>query len=108
MGRGGPAVTGAADEVVDEVVDTDRYPLPRPDGAAWRRLVAGPRHDLARDGCCVLADFVRPSRHNDLRREGAAVAPHAHDRVEVVNAYNIDPATPLPDGHPARVRLERG
>ena len=100
--------TGVGADVVDEVVDTDRYPLAAPGGPGWQALVDRVRADLDRDGCSVLADFVRPSRQDDLRREGDAVAPHAHTRVEVVNAYNIDPGTPLPHDHPGRVRLERG
>jgi hypothetical protein len=98
----------AVDDVVEDVVATGRYPLTEPGGPGWTDLVRWARGALARDGCCVLPGFVRPERQRDLRREGTAVAPHAHTRVEVVNAYNIDPATPLPDGHPARVRLERG
>jgi hypothetical protein len=100
-----------AEEFVDDLVDTGRYPLTAPEGHAWADLVDRARHDLHRDGCCVLPGFVRPSRHEDLRREGVAVAPDAHSRVEVVNAYNVDPddpAAPLPDDHPGRVRLERG
>jgi len=96
------------DDVLGDVVDTGRYPLTAPEGRAWADLVDRARHDLRRDGCCVLPGFVRTSRQEDLRREGVAVAPHAHSRLEVVNAYNIDPATPLPDDHPGRVRLERG
>jgi hypothetical protein len=94
--------------MVGQLVDTARYPLTEPGSAAWHDLVATVRHDLGRDGCSVLADFVRPDRHDDLRREGAAVASGAHYEVEVVNAYNIDPTTPLPDDHPGRVRMERG
>jgi hypothetical protein len=94
--------------MVGHLVDTARYPLTEPDSPAWHDLVATVRHDLARDGCSVLADFVRPDRQADLRREGAAVAPSAHDDVELVNAYNIDPDTPLPADHPGRIRMERG
>ncbi|HEY8545199.1 MAG TPA: hypothetical protein VIL36_09130 [Acidimicrobiales bacterium] len=94
--------------MLDHLVDTGRYPLTAPGSPAWSRLVDRARHDLGRDGCCVLPGFVPPSRLEDLRREGVAVAPHAHTRVEVVNAYNIAPGTPLPDDHPGRVRMERG
>jgi hypothetical protein len=103
-------VEGVADGVdgVEGVVDTARYPLDAPGSPAWRALVGRVRRDLGRLGCSVLPDFVRPSVHEALRREGDAVAPWAHDAVEVVNAYNIAPDTRLPDDHPGRVPLERG
>ncbi|WP_024877714.1 HalD/BesD family halogenase [Saccharomonospora piscinae] len=93
--------------LVEQVVDTGRYPITEPGSAAWSAAVERVRAELEHDGCSVLRDFVRPSRHDDLRREGVAVAPDAHYDVEVVNAYNIDPGTPLPDDHPGRIALER-
>ncbi|HEV7760757.1 MAG TPA: hypothetical protein VGO78_17250 [Acidimicrobiales bacterium] len=94
--------------MVGQVVDTARYPLSEPGSPAWDELVARVRDDLRRVGCSVLPDFVRPDRHETLRRQGGEVAPRAHAEVEVVNAYNIAPDAPLPDDHPGRVPLERG
>lgn len=94
--------------MVEGVVDTARYPLDAPGTPGWRSLVGRVRDDLARDGCSVLPGFVDPAAHGELRREGEAVAPWAHDEVEVVNAYNIALDTPLPDDHPGRIPLERG
>jgi hypothetical protein len=94
--------------MVGQVVDTARYPLSEPGSPAWDEVVARVRDDLRRVGCSVLPDFVRPDQHEALRRQGAQVAPLAHAEVEVVNAYNIAPDTPLPDDHPGRVSLERG
>ncbi|MPZ80348.1 MAG: arpA protein [Actinophytocola sp.] len=100
------SISGAVS--VDEVVDTDRYPLSDPDGPAWRAVVARARAELDDIGCCVLADFVRPSLLDALERECAEIAPLAHGRVELVNAYNIAIDAPLPDGHPGRTVMERG
>jgi len=93
---------------VEEVVDTARYPLREPGSARWERVVAGVRRRLRHDGCSVLTGFVRPSWYDALRREGAAIAAHAHDRTEIVNAYNLATDRPLPDGHPGRITMERG
>ncbi|MFC0042581.1 arpA protein [Actinomadura rayongensis] len=93
---------------IGQVVDTDRYPLEEPGGPAWNSIVARTRKELRETGCSVLPDFVRPAGLDALRAEGAAIAPHAHYDVETVNAYNIDLATPLPDGHPGRITVERG
>ncbi len=92
----------------DQVVDAGRYPLSEPDGPAWRAAVERTRAELDESGCCVLADFVRPSLREALERECAEIAPLAYTRVERVNAYNIALDTPLPDGHPGRVVMERG
>ncbi|ALG09695.1 HalD/BesD family halogenase [Kibdelosporangium phytohabitans] len=91
-----------------EVVDTARYPLSDPGSAAWRAAVDHARSELDRVGCCVLPDFIRPDLRDTVRLECASVAPLAHDQVEVVNAYNIAIDTPLPEGHPGRVTMERG
>jgi hypothetical protein len=92
----------------DLVVDTDRYPLSDPDGPVWRAVVEATRAELGEHGCSVLADFVRPELRETLERECAEIAPLAHTETELVNAYNIATDTPLPDGHPGRVIMERG
>lgn len=94
--------------MVEGAVDTTRYPLGEPGSPGWHRLVDRVRDDLRRVGCSVLPDFIHPSAHETLRRQGDEVAPWAHDEVEVVNAYNVAPDTPLPDDHPGRIPLERG
>jgi hypothetical protein len=94
--------------LLERVVDTDRYPLSEPDNLARHDLVSRVRRDLQDVGCCVLPDFIRRSRHDILRQQGAAIARSAHHDVEVVNAYNISLDAPLPPGHPARIRLVRG
>ncbi|WP_298183391.1 arpA protein [Saccharomonospora sp.] len=91
----------------EQVVDTDRYPISAPETPAWWEAVERVRQDLERDGCSVLPDFVRGFRHDELRREGSDIAPHAHYDVEVVNAYNISTDTALPEGHPAHITMQR-
>ncbi|WP_242904111.1 HalD/BesD family halogenase [Actinomadura terrae] len=90
------------------MVNTEGYPLEDPEGGAWRSVVSRIRADLAKSGCSVLADFIHPALRETLREECAAIAPQAHDGVETVNAYNIDVRSPLPDGHPARITVQRG
>jgi hypothetical protein len=94
--------------LLERVVDTDRYPLSEPDNPARHDLVSRVRRDLHEVGCSVLPDFVRRELNDTLRQQGAAIAPRAHHDVEVVNAYNISLDTPLPERHPARIRLVRG
>ena len=101
-------VSTADARLVEQVVDVDRYPLTRPDGPAWSDIVAEARCDLGREGCSVLADFVRPEQRDTLRVQGDAVEGSAYDEVRVVNAYNLPTDAPLPDGHPGRIPFERG
>ncbi len=89
-------------------MDTTRYPLSDPTSAAWSGVVSQAQADLRRDGCSVLADFIRPALRAELRAEGAAIAPSAHYDVETVNAYNIALDTPLPADHPGRETMQRG
>ncbi len=98
---------GAAESLA-QVADTERYPLAEPDGAGWAAAVSRTRAELAKTGCCVLPDFIRPALREALRAECAKIAPSAHYDVETVNAYNIDIGTPLPDDHPGRITVERG
>jgi hypothetical protein len=91
-----------------DMVDTGRYPLTAPGGPAWRETVGRTRADLADVGCSVLADFIRPELHEVLRAECAALEPHAHTKVEKVNAYNTAIGEPLPEDHPGRTIMERG
>ncbi|MFC8227261.1 arpA protein [Streptomyces sp. NPDC057287] len=93
---------------LDQVVDTDRYPLSDPESTEARAVVARARRELAEAGCTVLPDFVRPSFHDVLREECAALAPHAYFDVETVNVYNIEVDAELPGHHPGRRTFERG
>lgn len=94
--------------VLDEIVDTARYPLGMPGGRQWEEAVATARAELAADGCTVLREFIRPELVETLRAQGAAMAPHAYYRTERVNAYNIPLDTELPPEHPGRIVLDRG
>ncbi|HWU06961.1 MAG TPA: arpA protein [Streptomyces sp.] len=93
---------------LDQVVDTHRYPLSDPGSPEARAVVARAGRELAGTGCTVLPDFVRPSLHQVLRQECAALAPRAYFDVETVNVYNTDVDADLPGHHPGRRTFERG
>jgi len=94
--------------VVEQVVDTARYPLATPDGARWQSVVSGIRRELRELGCSVLPNFIRLASCGALRREGAAIAPLAYYDVETVNVYNIAMDSALPEDHPGRIPMRRG
>lgn len=93
---------------LDELVDTDRYPLTDLDGEGGRAVLDRARNDLLADGCTVLRDFIRPALQETLRQEGADMAPRAHFDVATVNVYNMAAGPDLPEDHPGRVAFERG
>ena len=94
-------------DVIEGVVDTDRYPLGDPGSPAWSAVVDRARDELRLLGATVLHDVVRPELAERLRAEGDAVAPSAHTATARVNVYNTDPDPTLPARHPARVALTR-
>ncbi len=98
-GRGGGSRTGGRHRPLS---------AGRPGRRSWHEIVSRTRDELAKSGCCLLPDFIRPALQDALRTECAAIAPSAHYDVETVNAYNIDVGTPLPDGHPGRITVQRG
>ncbi len=94
--------------VVDEVVDTDRYPLSAPDSPEWNDAVFRARQELHTSGCSVLTGFIRPALLDALRLECSSIAPQAYYDVETVNVYNTAADSSLPEGHPVRTTMERG
>ena len=91
-----------------QLVDVERYPITEPGSAAWQVAVDRVRAGLAETGCHVLPDFIRAEQLDELREQGARIAPAAYYDVETVNAYNIDLRTPLPPEHPGRITMQRG
>ncbi len=94
--------------MLDQFVDTDRYPIDKPGDPAWQEEIDRTRRELDTVGCRVIPDFIRPELHESLRREGADIAPLAYYETEIVNAYNLAIDTPLPAGHPGTTTMERG
>lgn len=93
---------------LDQVVDTNRYPLSELDGAEGQAVIARARRELADLGCTVLPEFIRPTLQDVLREEGSSLAPRAHHDLETVNVYNIAVDADLPEDHPGRRTFQRG
>lgn len=101
-------MTASEARLVEDVVDTTRYPLAEPAGEVWQDVVTRARRELNDLGCTVLPNFIRSCRLEDMRRQGEEIAPLAHYDVETVNAYNISVDRSLPADHPARIPMQRG
>jgi hypothetical protein len=102
------AMTESDARVVEQVVDTGRYPLSEPGSEEWNAVVRRTREELRTVGCSVLPDFIQPAKRDALRRECASIAPLAYYDVETVNVYNIATDSSLPADHPGRIIMRRG
>ena len=96
-----------APEIAHDVIDTDRYPLHRPDSPEYRDLVAQCRHQAEEEGCVVIKGFVRPDALRRMAAESEALAPKAHYNDTYTNPYNSADDPSLPDDHPKRIFADR-
>jgi hypothetical protein len=63
--------------LIDDIVDTERYPIDDPTSPQWQQAVAAVRRELDVDGCATLNGFLRREAVEIAREQVAAVAPHA-------------------------------
>ena len=88
------------------LVDTDRYPLDRPDDRLWQRLLERGRREIAAAGSLSLDRFVRPAAVRRAVAEVEAHLPGGAYRHEVHhNIYFSDDVGA--DGEAARARSQR-
>ena len=96
-----------APNVAHDVIDTDRYPLHRPDSPEYRELIARCRHQAEEEGCVVIKGFVRPDALERMEAESEALAPTAHYNDTYTNPYNSSDDPSLPEEHPKRIFADR-
>jgi hypothetical protein len=85
---------------LDGLVNLDRYPLHRLDGAAGREMIENCREQLGVDGCVVLKNFVPAAAIERLEAETLRLSPKAHYNECETNPYNSDADPDLPPRHP--------
>jgi len=90
-----------------DLVDLGRYPIDRPDSAAYQRLIADIRRELDADGCAVLPGFVHQDGLAQLLAEAESVAPRAHRSFNRTNAYFTRDDPRFGIGHPIRRFYDR-
>lgn len=90
-----------------DLVDLGRYPIDRPDSAAYQRLIEDIRREIDADGCAVLPGFVHREGLAQLLAEAEAVAPRAHRSFNRTNAYFTRDDPRFGIGHPIRRFYER-
>ncbi|WP_170580836.1 HalD/BesD family halogenase [Ruegeria arenilitoris] len=90
-----------------DLVDLGRYPIDRPNSAAYDRLIDDIRRDLDKDGCAVLPGFVHEDGLGQLLTEAEAVAPSAHRSFNRTNAYFTKDDPRFGIAHPIRRFYDR-
>ncbi|MEM1276603.1 MAG: hypothetical protein AAGH74_08760 [Pseudomonadota bacterium] len=92
---------------IARLIDTDRYPIDRPDRPTFANLLARVQADLDADGCAVLNGFIRSEALQDFLAEADHVAPAAHRSFNRTNVYFSKDDPSLPETHPARQFFDR-
>jgi len=91
-----------------DLVDLDRYPLDRPESAAYANTVAEARQGLRSVGCAVIKDLVRPEALRVLSDEIVARKPTTHFSEQTINPYfHTEFNGEFPDRHPVNTFIER-
>lgn len=89
-----------AQNALASLIDLERFPIDRLEGAEGAELVARCREMLQRTGACQLHGFVLPAVVEELVSEAEALRPQAHRTDDTHNAYfepddaGLDPADP--------------
>ncbi|APX10846.1 2OG-Fe(II) oxygenase [Tateyamaria omphalii] len=92
---------------MEHIIDLDRYPLHRPQSAAWHALVHHAKSGLARDGLFNLEGFMQPQALADVLGDvhpRMAVESFHHRRAH--NIYFKDAVDGLAPDHPALKKVE--
>lgn len=88
------------------LLDLERYPLDKPDSAAYARLVARCQDELALHGMFNLHGFVRPDAIVQAAAQIVPLAALAFTHQRAHNVYFKDGIEGLAADHPALARFE--
>lgn len=88
-------------------IDTERYPVDRPDSDPFCAMMAEIHLKLADDGCAVLKGFLRKEALPELVGESDRAAPHAHNSRNRTNPYFTQDDDTLEQSHPRRRFYDR-
>ncbi|MCA0975013.1 hypothetical protein LCL99_11075 [Halomonas denitrificans] len=92
---------------LSDLVDSERYPLDRPNDPALMSAIEQARADLDREGCAVLRGFLREDRLTQMREECQELAEKSFYNTREVNAYFTADDPTLPEQDPRRLFMTR-
>jgi hypothetical protein len=86
---------------VSAFIDTNRYPIHRPEDPKLQQIIAGARRELSSTGCAHLPSVLRPEVHEQLIAETTAAAPEAFELTRDLTPYGDGGQHgDWPDDHP--------
>jgi len=85
-----------------DCVDLDRWPIHRPDSAAYSDRLRVVRNELEDVGCARIDGFIRASFRDKFDDEVDTIAPLAHFSSASINPYFTPDDPGLPEMHPRR------
>jgi hypothetical protein len=88
-------------------IDTERYPVDRPDTDQFTAMIEGIHGKLAEDGCAVLKGFLKQAVLPQFVAEADAAAPNAHNSRNRTNPYFSKDDESLDASHPRRRFYDR-
>lgn len=91
---------------MQDCLDLARYPLDRPDAAAYQALVRRCRADLEREGMFNLENLVVPTAIHAAAAELASLAANgSYTHARTHNVYFLDRVAGLKESHPALTKF---
>lgn len=101
------AANPAAVDVLDAIIDLDRYPIHRLESPTRTDLVANTRAQMDAVGCSRLGDFIRPEAVAAMLAEARQLHPQTFWAEQSHNPYASEPDPDLPADHPQNVFQHR-
>ena len=93
---------------LEEIIDTDRYPLNAPESPGYLAAVEAARAQLRESGCSLNKDFVRPEALTVMGREIRERKSQTHFSKQDINPYfHTVVNTEYPPDHPVNTFIER-
>jgi len=94
-------------DILDAIVDLDRFPIHRIDSPERTELVAHTREQMDDVGCCRISDFIRPDAVESMRAEAVSLHDQTHWSEQDHNPYASPDDPSFPEGHPRRFFQQR-
>lgn len=92
---------------ITDIVDTERYPIHKPDSPVLKEIIDKTRRELDDVGCSVLPQFLRPDALERARVEGRDLSPKTFYSYTQTNPYFTADDPSLPEDDPRRFFMDR-
>jgi alkylated DNA repair dioxygenase AlkB len=89
-------------DIVDQLVDLERYPVADPESDSYCALIDSAHRQLAADGCVRFDQFILSRWHPKLLAETEQLAPQALFSRDEYTPYGTPPDESFPPEHPRR------